>query len=416
MPSPTLVSETFDIRDRVEALARRSKAIHEDECLNLNPATNVMNPRAEALLSSGLGTRPSLGDPGDKYEMGLEAIEEIELITADAARRVFTSTHAEIRVPSGAMANLMTFMALCRPGDAIIVPPASIGGHVTHHDAGAAGLFGLEIHEAPVDAERYTVDVTGLADLAERVRPSLITIGSSLNLLPHPVADIADVARSVDARLLFDAAHVCGLLAGGHWPNPLATSPGGRGADLVTMSTYKSLAGPPGGLIVTNDDEIMERIRSVAYPGVTANFDVAKSAALAITLNDWLDDGPAQARAMVGLASALADELQRLDLPVFSTLEGPTTTHQFAIEADQWGDGHQAALRLRRANLLTSAIGLPTSAGTGIRFGTPELSRTGVVTTDASVVADFIHRALTRPEHELESVARSVTSFRKATS
>ncbi len=92
-----------------------------------------MNPKAEALLASGLGSRPSLGYPGDKYEMGLEAIEQIEVIAAELCAEVFEAKYAEIRVPSGAIANLYGFMATCRPGDTIIAPPAAIGGHVTHH-------------------------------------------------------------------------------------------------------------------------------------------------------------------------------------------------------------------------------------------------------------------------------------------
>ena len=102
--------------------------IHEKESINLNPATNVMNPKAEAVLAQGIASRPSLGYPGDKYEMGLEAIEKIEIIANQLAREVFNSKYAEIRVASGAMANLYGFMATCKPGDSIIVPPASIGG------------------------------------------------------------------------------------------------------------------------------------------------------------------------------------------------------------------------------------------------------------------------------------------------
>src|SRR6056297_3761252 len=154
------------LRDRIEALAKENLHIHERECFNLNPATNVMNPRAEALLSAGLGSRPSLGYPGDKYEMGLEAIEEIEVIAAELAAEIFGARHAEIRVPSGAIANLYAFMATCRPGDTIIAPPASIGGHVTHHAPGCAGLYGLRILEAPVNRDGYTVDVAALGALA----------------------------------------------------------------------------------------------------------------------------------------------------------------------------------------------------------------------------------------------------------
>ena len=149
---------------RVHDLIDENRRIHEVECINLNPATNVMNPRAEAVLASGVGSRPSLGYPGEKYEMGLEAIEQIEIIAAELAAEVFRSNYAEIRVPSGAIANLYAFMTFADPGDVVIVPPASIGGHVTHNRDGAAGLYQLDIHEAPIDAERYTVDVAALAE------------------------------------------------------------------------------------------------------------------------------------------------------------------------------------------------------------------------------------------------------------
>ena len=279
----------------------RNREIHDRDCINLNPASNVMNPRAEAVLSSGLSTRASLGHPGDKYEMGLEAIEEIEVIATDLARTVFDATFAELRVGSGALANLYAFMATCRPGDAILVPPAGIGGHVTHRDAGAAGLYGLEIHEYPIDPLTFSVDVDALALLADRVRPRLITMGTSLNLVPHPVADVKAIADRVDAAVLFDAAHACGMIAGGVWPNPLT-----EGADLMTMSTYKSLGGPAGGIVLTNRADLASRVDAIAYPGLTANFDVGVTAALAITLLDWLAVGPAYATAMVDNAVALA--------------------------------------------------------------------------------------------------------------
>ena len=136
----TALASSTQIGARLDQLAQDNKTIHERDCFNLNPATNVMNPRAEAMLSAGLGSRPSLGYPGDKYEMGLEAIEEIEVIAAELCAEIFAAQYAEIRVSSGAMANLYGFMALTKPGDAIIVPPASIGGHVTHHGAGCADL------------------------------------------------------------------------------------------------------------------------------------------------------------------------------------------------------------------------------------------------------------------------------------
>jgi glycine hydroxymethyltransferase len=164
-----------------------NQRIHDQTCVNLNPATNRMNPRAEQMLAARLGSRPSLGDPGEKYEMGLEAIEQIEVIAAELAARVFHADYAEVRVASGALANLYAFMACCEPGDVVVAPPASIAGHVTHHAAGAAGMYRLRTVAAPIDHAYYTVDVDALAELAWAVRPKLITIGGSLNLTPHPV-------------------------------------------------------------------------------------------------------------------------------------------------------------------------------------------------------------------------------------
>ena len=120
---------SHQVATRLDALIAKNREIHDQDCFNLNPATNVMNPRAEAALASGIGSRPSLGYPGDKYEMGLEAIEEIEVIAAELAAEVFHARYAEIRVASGALANLYGFMALAKPGDSIIAPPGSIGGH-----------------------------------------------------------------------------------------------------------------------------------------------------------------------------------------------------------------------------------------------------------------------------------------------
>ena len=399
-----------DIFNRLTALAEENRQIHEKDCFNLNPATNVMNPRAEAFLASGIGARPSLGYPGDKYEMGLEAIEEIEVITAALAAEIFDATHAEIRVPSGAIANLYGFMATCKPGDTIIAPPASIGGHVTHHLAGCAGLFGLRTIDAPVAADGYTVDVNALEDLARRERPRLITIGSSLNLFEHPVAQVRAIADQIGAKVMFDAAHQCGIIAGRAWSNPLH-----QGAHFMTMSTYKSLGGPAGGLIVSNDADLTERFDAISFPGITANFDAAKSAALAVTLLDWRDHGAAYAAQMIRCAQALAQALSAEGIEVFSGVDGFTNSHQFALPAAPFGGGQAASKTLRRAGFLACGIGLPLPevAGdmNGLRIGTPELVRWGMTPDDAIPMAALITKALRAPAPE--SLAAEVANWRQ---
>jgi glycine hydroxymethyltransferase len=399
------------IAAQLDAEIARNRAIHERDCVNLNPGTNVMNPKAEAALAAGLGSRPSLGYPGDKYEMGLEAIERIEIIAAELAAEVFGARFVELRVPSGAIANLYAFMATAEPGDTIIVPPASIGGHVTHHAPGCAGLYGLRIHAAPVAADGYTVDVAGLRALAQQVRPKLITIGGSLNLFPHPIADIRNIADTVGAKVLFDAAHLSGMIAGHAWQQPLA-----EGAHLLTMSTYKSLGGPPSGLILTDDPALAEALDRIAFPGMTANSDAGKAAALAITLLDWKQYGRAYAAMMAGAAQALAASLAERGVPVFSTSRGITQSHQFAVRAAAFGGGQTAAKRLRRANLLTCGIGLPDAPVdgdmNGLRFGTNEIVRWGMTPDDMPELAGLIVRGLVGNEAP-ETVAADVTAFRR---
>ena len=405
----TALSGAETIAARIDHLIGLNRSIHERDCFNLNPATNVMNPAAEAVLGAGLGARPSLGYPGDKYEMGLEAIEEIEVIAAELAAAQFAARFAEIRVASGAMANLYGFMALARPGDRIIAPPGTIGGHVTHHGAGCAGLYGLEIHEAPVNADGYTVDLDGLRALAAHVQPKIITIGGSLNLVPHPVADIRAIADDVDAAVLFDAAHQCGLIAGGIWENPLS-----EGAHLMTMSTYKSLGGPAGGLIVTNEATIAERLDAIAFPGMTANFDAAKSAALALTMLDWQAFGADYAAAMVANAHALADALAQAGAPVFQARGTATRSHQFALEAARFGGGQTASRTLRRAGILACGIGLPADPVegdmNGLRLGTPEITRWGMTPEDMPRLASLIMRGL--EGNDVPAVAAEAAAWR----
>ena len=400
-----------DVQKWIEVLAQENHRLHDIEGINLNPATNILNPRAEKLLASGMGSRASLGHPGDKYETGLGAIEQIEIITQELVCEVFGSTYAEFRVPSGAIANLYAFMATTEPHDTIIAPPASIGGHVTHHKGGSAGLYRLNTISAPVNQTGYTIDIDALRKLAHDVKPKLITVGGSLNLFHHPIAHVRAIADEVGAKVLFDAAHLCGMIAGKVWPQPLV-----EGAHLMTFSTYKSLGGPAGGLIVTNDDEIAQKLDAIAYPGLTANFDAAKTAALGITLQDWKSVGRDYAQMMVQTSQALAQHLQNLGVNIFAADKGFTTSHQFAILAAPYGGGQTAARRMAEAGLLACGIGLPIEQVegdlNGLRIGTPEIVRIGMKVAHMQDLAGFIARSLDT-NVEPKSVQSEITEWRK---
>jgi glycine hydroxymethyltransferase len=260
-----------------------------------------------------------------------------------------------------------------------------------------------------VRADGYTVDVGALRALAQAVRPKLITLGGSLNLFPHPVAAVRAIADAVGAPLMFDAAHLSGMVAGRAWPNPLA-----EGAHVMTMSTYKSLGGPPGGLVLGNDAVLFERIDAIAYPGLTANFDAGRVAALALGLLDWKQFGPAYAQAMQATARALAEALGAAGLPVFARERGATTSHQFALEAARFGGGQAAARRLARTRLFACGIGLPIDPVpgdvNGLRLGVPEIVRLGFGPEHMADLGALIARALSQ---DPAAVAPDVTALRR---
>lgn len=397
----------------LEATLARHERLHDREVLNLYAGTNLLNPRAAAYLARSVGSRPSLGWPGDKYETGMGHAEEIEIMAQALVCRVFGCRFCEFRVGSGSLANLYAFMATCRPGDRIMAFPESAAGHVTHHAEGAAGLFGLEIHAVPIDDAAFTVDLDRLRAEALRIRPRLVVVAGSLNLVPHPVREVRAIADAIDAKVMYDAAHMSGLLAGGCFQDPLA-----EGADLVTMSTYKSLGGPAGGLVLTNDPELARRLDRIAYPGLTANFDLARTAALVVALLDAREHGAAYARAMIANARALGEALAAEGVPVVAPAGAfPTRSHHLAIDARPFGGGTRASRAIEPANILASGIGLPLPPvpgdQNGIRLGTQEVTRLGMGEAAMREVARLLADALLA-RRPAEAVRAEVVALRRS--
>ncbi len=402
--------------DAIETQVMASVDAHERhldvEAIGLNAGTNVMNPRAAALLSRSLGNRPSLGYPGDKYEMGMEDAGRIEVITETLVKRLFNAPYAEIRVGSGALANLYAFMAVCKPGDRIMAFSGEMGGHVTHHQAGAAGLYGLDIHPVPFDGARMGIDLDALRREARRLQPKLITVAGSLCLYAYPVAEVRAIADEVGALVLYDAAHMAGMIAGKRFQQPLA-----EGAQLMTMSTYKAFGGPPSGLILTSERELAEKLDRIAYPGMTANFDLGKTAALAISVLDLLEHGEAYADCCIGNARALATALEREGIAVHRAAGRPyTDSHHLALPSGPHGGGQAAAKHLAPANLLLCGIGLPLPpvAGdlNGIRIGTQEVTRFGMDEAAMGEVARLMARVMISKEDPAR-VRADVIALRK---
>jgi glycine hydroxymethyltransferase len=408
-----LVGRSADAIEReVMRLVDNHERHMDRETIGLNAGTNVMNPRAAALLARSLGNRPSLGYPGDKYEMGMEFAEQIEVVTEALVRRLFGAPYAEIRVGSGALANLYAFMATCKAGDRILAFPGEMGGHVTHHRTGVAGLYGLETHPVPYDGKRMAIDLDRLRDAARRLKPKLITVAGSLCLFPYAVREARGIADEVGAYLLYDAAHMGGIIAGGKFQAPLA-----EGAHLMTMSTYKAYGGPAAGLVLTTEKSLAERIDQIAYPGLTANFDLGKTAALALATLDLLEHGRAYAEMYIANAQALGKALAGEGLPVHGVEgRGHTESHHLALHAAPFGGGQRASKRLAQANVLLCGIGLPIAPVegdlNGIRIGTQEITRWGLTPKDMPEVARFIARVF-RGNEDPSQVRPDVIAYRR---
>jgi glycine hydroxymethyltransferase len=395
----------------IEELLEQHTRLMDRDCISLYAGTNIVNPRAARFQASSVGSRPSLGYPGDKYETGLQHAEQLEIMAVEIMRRIFKCDFVEFRVGSGSLANLYAYMATTRPGDRIMALSDAAAGHVTHHTAGAAGLYGLEVHDIPYDGSRMSVDLEALEKEARTLKPKLIILGGSLALFPYPVREVREIADSIGAHLMFDAAHLSGIIAGGEFQQPLA-----EGAHLMTCSTYKSFGGPAGGLVLTNLPELAEKLDKIAYPGLTANFDLSRTAALVVAAADILEFGPQYAKTCIANAQRLALELSEKGAAVHGAAgRGFTESHHVVIQAAPYGGGTAASRVLEKANILTSGIGLPLPPVegdyNGIRIGTQEITRWGFTPDDMPELAELICRVLVKGERP-ETVAPDTRTMR----
>ncbi len=315
--------------------------------------------------AGGLGARPSLGDPGEKLQPGLEHLDVLEVLTTNAVAESMRAPHADIRVQSATLANLAVYAGLTDVGATIAALPAH-HGHFSHHEQGAAGIRGHRVVELPY--ADFDVDLEALPEFLDRERPALIVLGGALMLFPHRLAEIA--AHGIP--ILYDASHMAGLIAGGRFQDPLA-----EGAAVMTFSTYKSYGGPAGGAIVTRDPDVAERVFRAVYPGLTANYDAGRLRAL---LEAATHQSAEYADRCIATAQALARALHDAGVPVAAADRGFTQSHHVAVLA---GD----VARLEQAGIYAS------TSGPYLRLGTQELVTRGLGPEDMRAIAEAISRS-----------------------
>jgi len=381
---------------------------------------NIPSPAVREALTCDFGNRYAEGWPGERLYAGCRYIDEVEKIAIELAKKVYEAEFADVRPISGVVANLVAYTVFTKPGDLMIALPIPYGGHISHGKekwGGTAGVVrGLKVDRYEFDEENYEIDVDATRRRIERknLKPKLFMLGASVFLFPHPVKEIAELAAELDAKVVYDAAHVAGLIAGKVFQDPLR-----EGADMVTLSTHKTLAGPQHGMVLSWN-RYAEEIKRAVFPGLLSNHHLHAVAGVAIALAEALAFYREYARRIVENAKALAQALYERGIKVLYEHKGFTESHTIIADVSEYMNGFEAEKLLERAhiilnrNLIPKDYRLKTDYRTpsGIRIGVQEVTRLGMGKNEMVEIAELIKKVLVdrRPPEE---VADEVVELRK---
>jgi glycine hydroxymethyltransferase len=381
-------------------------------CINLIASENVTSKRVRGIMGSDFAHRYAEGHPGERYYQGTEIVDEIESLLKQHMKSLFRCKHADVRPISGTIANDAVFSRYIRPGDVVMVNSTPAGGHISHHKAGSVGKYTKNIVNFPLTADGWHIDVDHTMDLVKSLEPKVMIMGKSLFLFPEPVKEIAPYCKKRGIHLIYDAAHVLGLLAGHQFQDPLA-----EGAPLLTASTHKTFFGSQRGVILSNlDDEEWRRIDKGAFPGSSSNHHLETLVALAVATYEMLEFGVEYARQVVANAKHFARKLSALGFKVQAEQFGFTESHQVAIDMSEFGGGDAAARDLKDNRIIVNMNLLPfepldrVNNPAGIRLGVQEMTRVGMKEPEMERVAELFKRCL----QDKKFVGDEVKEFRAA--
>ena len=396
--------------DKINSLLQRHNE-WRSSCINLIASENVMSPACEKLYVSDLMHRYAEGTPRKRYYRGLEYIDQIEELVQGEFKKHFGAGFCDARPISGTLANYAAFAAISSRGDKILSLGVEHGSHVSHEKAGAAGTLGLEVgwleynDDCTMNAERSCAKIL-------EYRPRFIVIGGSVILFPQPIKELREACDKVGAKIVYDAAHVLGLIAAGMFQDPLR-----EGADIITTSTHKTFSGPQGGMILGNvGEETQKKIQAAVFPQFSSNHHLHRLPALYGALREMQSFGKDYAVQIVGNAQALAGALCDLGFNVLAKEKGFTRSHQVLIDCGAPGAGGEAAVLLERANIILNKNIIP-GDGTnpknprGIRIGVQEMTKFGMKEDEMKQIAGFIKRVVLDKENP-ETVGKEVAAFR----
>jgi len=391
---------------------------------------NITSPAVDEACASDFSHRYAEGWSGQRVYAGCTYIDQIEDICMELTKEYFDCLHADVRPISGVVANLVMYNAFTSDNNGKMCCMSIVrGGHISHGPRfaksgreiyGTAGTTrGINVEYLAFDNDEMNLDIDASAKIIREFEPELVLFGGSVFLFPHPVKELGEVAKEVGAYIGYDAAHVAGLIGSGYFQDPLR-----EGADVMTMSTHKTLPGPQHGTLVSNREDLVESLRSCAFPALLSNHHLHNVAGLGIALAEMLEFGKEYHKNVIENAKALGQALSDIGLKVLMEHKGFTESHQIVVDITDFektiGLGGDIEKILEEANIILNRNLLPydIAAGRhyqnpgGLRMGTSEITRLGMGKNEMVDIADFFKKLLI-DKKDPKKIRNDVAEFRQ---
>ena len=399
--------------DPAVAEAIADEEVRQQNNIELIASENFTSQAVMEAQGSVLTNKYAEGYPGKRWYGGCENVDVIEALAIERAKELFGAAFVNVQPHSGSQANAAVYFSVLNPGDKILTMELSHGGHLTHgHPANFSGKF-YEVQHYGVSKETETLDYDQLATDAAEFKPKMITAGASAYSRVIDWKRMREIADSVDAFLFVDMAHIAGLVAGGVHPSPM------EHAHFVTTTTHKSLRGPRGGLIMTNDADLAKKIDSVVFPGTQGGPLMHVIAAKAVCLEEALQ--PSFKDYVAQIVKNTVVLAAKMESNGYRVVSGGSDNHVFLVDLRDAGlNGKIAQEALDHAGITVNKNAVPFDTespfkGGGIRIGTPAVTTRGMKEGEMETIADLIHEALTHREDEkkLQEIRQQVKELNK---
>lgn len=388
--------------------AMRQELARQRRNLELIASENIVSPAVMAAMGSVLTNKYAEGYPSKRYYGGCEAVDIVEQIAIERAKELFGAQYANVQAHSGAQANTAVYFALLQPGDTVLGMSLAHGGHLTHGSpVNLSGKYFNFVSYGLGDDE--TLDYDAVEKLTKEHHPKLIVAGASAYPRAIDFARLAEIAHNNGAMLMVDMAHIAGLVAAGLHQSPVGF------ADVVTTTTHKTLRGPRGGLILTNDEELAKKINKAIFPGIQGGPLMHVIAGKAVCFGEALKPSfKAYAQQVVDNAQALAKGLLARG---FNLVSGGTDNHLMLVDLRPVHiTGKEMEHRLDEVYITVNKNAIPNDpekpmVTSGIRVGTPAVTSRGLVVEDMEKIAEFMYLTATQFDTKADEIREGVSAL-----